>query len=201
MTDKKKLSTQEKLKYILNLQQQGLTRKEIALKMEYTRTDTLDRFMRKYGYNKVNDIYKSEEDTCRTNIHTDKITDLEEPINKEDNSPRVVSKIMEGNSPTTGMQDKEIQQKLLNMVNNYDSFMNVINWFNDGGHKEDNSTVIEVNTGLQMDFSKSEPIKTTIRVDKDIWESFSEICKSKYSHLNKHDLISKAFLDFIERYK
>ena len=60
---------------------------------------------------------------------------------------------------------------------------------------------LEINTGLQMDFSKSETIKTTIRVDKDIWGSFSEIFKSKYSHLNKHDLISKAFLDFMERYK
>lgn len=52
-----------------------------------------------------------------------------------------------------------------------------------------------------MHFSKSEPIKTTIRVDKDIRESFSELCKSKYSNLNKHGLISKTFLDFIARYK
>lgn len=189
MEDKKKLSTDKKLDYILTLQNKGLTRKEIAKEMEYTRLDTLDRFMKKQGYNRVNDIYKLEEYNCRTNIHNDKTYSISIP------NP------MEDNSPTTRIQDKEIQQKLLTMVNNYDSFMNVINWFNDGGHKEDNSTVIEVNTGLQMDFIKSEPIKTTIRVDKDIWESFSNICKSKYAHLNKHDLISKAFLDFINSYK
>lgn len=189
MEDKKKLSTAKKLDYILTLQNKGLTRKEIAKEMEYTRLDTLDRFMKKQGYNRVNDIYKLKEDNCRTDMHNDETYSIS------------IQELMEDNRPTTRMQDKEIQQKLLTMINNYDSFMNVINWFNDGGHKKDNSTVIEVNTGLQMDFIKSEPIKTTIRVDKDIWESFSNVCKSKYSHLNKHDLISKAFLDFIERYK
>lgn len=188
MEDKKKLSADKKLNYILTLQDQGLTRKEIAKEMEYTRLDTLDRFMKKQGYNRINDIYKLEEDNCRTNIHDD------------DTCSIAIPEVMEDNSPTTGIQDKEIQQKLLNMVNNYDSFINVINWFNDGGHMEDSSPIIEVNTGLQMDFDKSETIKTTIRVDKDIWDDFSKICKSKYNHLNKHDLISKAFLDFINNY-
>lgn len=189
MEDKKKLSTEDKLNYILSLQDQGLTRKEIAKEMEYTRLDTLDRFMKKKGYNRVEGIYKSMEGNCRTDIHNDGTCSI------------AITNVMDDKSPITGIQDKEVQQKLLNMVNNYDSFMNVIDWFNNGGHKEDNSTVIEINTGLQVDFSKSETIKTTIRVDKDIWDSFGEVCKSKYSHLNKHDLISKAFLDFIERYK
>lgn len=193
MTDKKKLSTQEKLKYILNLQKQGLTRKEIAEKMEYTRLDTLDRFMKKHGYNRFEDGYKVENDDLNIN-------ELEGKINMEDNSRIIILKDEHGNSPTTGIQDKEIQQKLLNMVNNYDSFMDVINWFNGGRHLEDNSNIIEVNTGLQIDFEKSKVIKTTIRVDKDIWDKFGEVCKLKYGHLNKHDLISKSFLDFIDRY-
>lgn len=193
MTDKKKLSTQEKLKYILNLQKQGLTRKEIAEKMEYTRLDTLDRFMKKHGYNRFEDGYKVENDDLNIN-------ELEGKINMEDNSHIIILKDEHENSPTTGIQDKEIQQKLLNMVNNYDSFMDVINWFNGGRHLEDNSNIIEVNTGLQIDFEKSKVIKTTIRVDKDIWDKFGEVCKLKYGHLNKHDLISKSFLDFIDRY-
>ena len=188
MEDKKKLSTDKKLNYILTLQDQGLTRKEIAKEMEYTRLDTLDRFMKKKGYNRVEGIYKSMEGNCRTDIHNDGTCSI------------AITNVMDDKSPITGIQDKEVQQKLLNMVNNYDSFMNVIDWFNNGGHKKDSSTVIEVNTGLQMDFSKSETIKTTIRVDKDIWDNFGDVCKSKYSHLNKHDLISKAFLDFVHNY-
>ena len=50
-------------------------------------------------------------------------------------------------------------------------------------------------------FDKSEAIKTTIRVDKDVWDNFSSLCKDKYNHLNKHDIISKAFIEFMEKYK
>lgn len=200
MTDKKKLSTQEKLKYILNLQQQGLTRKDIANKMEYTRLDTLDRFMKKHGYERFEDGYKAGNDDLNMNLYTEK-NELKAQINVEDNSRIVVLEGKYDNCPANGIQDKEIQQKLLDMVNNYDSFMNVIQWFDNGGHLGDNANVIEVNTGLQIDFEKSEVIKTTIRVDKNIWERFGDICKLKYGHLNKHDLISKSFLDFIERYK
>lgn len=201
MTDKKKLSTQEKLNYILNLQQQGLTRKEIANKMEYTRLDTLDRFMKKHGYNRFKEGYKASYDDSNINASYSDESGLEGQINMEGDSRTIVPKEEYANCPTIGIQDKEIQKKLLNMVNNYDSFMNVINWFDNGGHLEDSSNVIEVNTGLQIDFEKSEVIKTTIRVDKGIWDKFGDVCKSKYGHLNKHDLISKSFLDFIERYK
>lgn len=192
MTDKKKLSTQEKLDYILNLQHQGLTRKEIANKMEYTRLDTLDRFMKKHGYKRFKDGYKVEDSL--------NINELQCKMNIEDNSHTIVQKHEDSNCPTIGIQDKVIQQKLLNMVNNYDSFMNVINWFDNGRHLKDKESIIEVNTGLQIDFEKSEVIKTTIRVDGGIWEEFGQVCKSKYSHLNKHDLISRAFLDFIDKY-
>lgn len=200
MTDKKKLSTQEKLDYILNLQRQGLTRKEIANKMEYTRLDTLDRFMKKHGYNRFKDGYKASNGDLNINaLHSDE-SRLEGQINMNDDSRTIVPKGEYADCPTTGIQDKEIQQKLLNMVNNYDSFMDVINWFNGGRHLEDNTNIIEVNTGLQIDFEKSKVIKTTIRVDKDIWDKFGEVCKLKYGHLNKHDLISKSFLDFIDKY-
>lgn len=39
--------------------------------------------------------------------------------------------------------------------------------------------VIEVKSGLQIDFDKSESIKTTIRVDKDVWYNFSSLYKEK----------------------
>lgn len=93
----------------------------------------------------------------------------------------------------------EIQEKLLNIVKNYDKLIHLLNKFESS---EDNCPidVIEVTTGLQIDFNKSEVIKTTIRLDKDVWNDFSDLCKNKYSHLNKHDLISKSFLEFIDKY-
>ena len=66
---------------------------------------------------------------------------------------------------------------------------------------QENCPLSSVKSGLQIDFDKSEAIKTTIRVDKDVWDNFSSLCKDKYNHLNKHDIISKAFIEFMEKYK
>ena len=100
-------------------------------------------------------------------------------------------------SPNGGqlLSSLDAQNKLLNIVNNYDKLMYVIDNFD---NVEDNCPidVIEVKSGLQIDFDKSEAIKTTIRVDKDVWDNFSSLCKDKYNHLNKHDIISKAFIEF-----
>ncbi|MBZ6007378.1 hypothetical protein K1514_15905, partial [Paraclostridium bifermentans] len=52
MENKKDWSYDKKIDYIISLQEKGLSRKEIAEKMSYTRVDTLDRFMKKYGYQK-----------------------------------------------------------------------------------------------------------------------------------------------------
>jgi len=52
LENKKDWSYDKKIDYIISLQEKGLSRKEIAEKMSYTRVDTLDRFMKKYGYQK-----------------------------------------------------------------------------------------------------------------------------------------------------
>lgn len=57
--------------------------------MAYTRLDTLDRFMKKQWYNRVNDIYKSEEDTCRTNIHYNRTCIIAIPEVMSDNRWRI----------------------------------------------------------------------------------------------------------------
>ena len=53
LDNKKGWSSEEKIQYIMELQEKGLSRKEIAVEFGYTRVDTLDRLMKKYGYNKI----------------------------------------------------------------------------------------------------------------------------------------------------
>ena len=50
LDNKKGWSSEEKIQYIMELQEKGLSRKEIAVEFGYTRVDTLDRLMKKYGY-------------------------------------------------------------------------------------------------------------------------------------------------------
>ena len=186
LDNKKDWSSEKKIKYIMDLQEKGLSRKEIAAEFGYTRIDTLDRLMKKYGYEKIDGKFVLKlEDNCTT-----------------EDSNTVVSKVKDSCPPYGGqlLGSLDIQNKLLNIVNNYDRLMYLINNFD---NVEDTCPidVIEVKNGLQIDFKKSEAIKTTIRVDKDIWDDFSDLCKDKYKHLNKHDIISKAFVEFIDKYK
>ncbi|MEG1411826.1 MAG: hypothetical protein RSD36_18485 [Terrisporobacter sp.] len=186
MDNKKDWSSEKKINYIMELQDKGLSRKDIAVDFGYTRVDTLDRLMKKYGYEKIDGKFVlSVEDKCTTT------------------SKKEVISMIEDNCPPYGGQllgSSDVQSKLLNIVSNYDKLMYVINNFD---KMEDSCPidVIEVKSGLQIDFEKSEAIKTTIRVDKDIWDDFSDLCKGKYKHLNKHDIISKAFIEFMDKYK
>ena len=99
---------------------------------------------------------------------------------------------MEDTCPTINIQN---QQKLIDIIDNYSKIMDIIKWFDT---KEDTcpTEVIEVVTGLQINYSKSKTIKTTIRVDEDIWNTFSDICKDKYSQFSKVDILSQLLDGF-----
>lgn len=200
-TDLKKLNADDKLKYILSLQDKGLNRKQMAEAMGYTRLDTLDRFMKKYDYIKLNDRFVKdvadvEADAPVTNIIHEVVVEDKERTN----------------NPTIVLQNQEMQNKLFDMLNNYDSFVEVIKWFNNSGSKsnrgqiEDNSpinqdtTIIEVNTGLQINYNKTQTKKTTIRLDEGIWEEFDKFSTDKYSQFSKQDLLSQALREFMDKY-
>ena len=187
LENKKEWSSDKKIKYIMELQEKGLSRKEIADEFGYTRIDTLDRLMKKYGYEKIDGKFVlNMEDNCPTDVLNEGISMV------KDICPPYGGQLL---------SNIDVQNKLLNIVSNYDKLMYVIDNFNN--KVEDNCPIdiIEVKSGLQIDFDKSEAIKTTIRVDKDVWDNFSSLCKDKYNHLNKHDIISKAFIEFMEKYK
>lgn len=192
--DLKKLNSEDKLKYILSLQDRGLNRKQIAEAMGYTRLDTLDRFMKKYDYIKVNNIFI---------LDTGAVEDKE----RTNNINTITHEIIEDKGRTIVLQNQEMQNKLFDMLNNYDSFVEVIKWFNSLGDKskrgqiEDNAPIIEVNTGLQINYNKTKTKKTTVRLDEGIWEEFDNFCTDKYNQFSKQDLLSQALREFIDKYQ
>ena len=46
-------SSEEKIQYIMELQEKRIIKKRNMIEFGYTRVDTLDRLMKKYGYNKI----------------------------------------------------------------------------------------------------------------------------------------------------
>ena len=99
--------------------------------------------MKNYGYTidrQTNKYILQVEDVC----HTEEIA-----ITVEDTCP------------TVSIQN---QQKLLDIIDNHNKIMDMIKWFET---KEDNcpTNIIELVDGLQINYNKSEVVKSTIRVD------------------------------------
>lgn len=184
--DLKKLPTDEKIKFILEQQQNGLSRKEISDLFQYSKISRLDDFMKRNGYIKQNDKFILG-------------GQMEDKSNMEDIEPIFGGQVV---------MPKDSQSKMLNIINQADTLQSMIQWFKTNiegveGHLSTRQaeTIIEVNTGLQINHTKSMAIKTTVRVDKDIWEDFGKLCTGKYSHLSKIDILSQCIFEFVEKYK
>lgn len=184
--DLKKLQPKEKIRFILEQQEKGLSRKEIADLFKYSKTSRLDEFMKRNGYIKQNNKF----------ILGGQVEDKEN---------------MEDVEPVSGghlIIPSDSESKLLNIINQADTLESMLKWFKTNiegveGHLSTKpiETIIEVNTGLKIDFMRSEAIKTTVRVDKAIWEEFGKLCTGKYSHLSKIDILSQCIAEFNEKYK
>lgn len=184
------LNSDEKLKYILEQQSLGLTRNEIYKLMGYSNIKNIDDFMKRKGYMKENNLFVKGDKCTPTILQTNTKT--------ENTTVEVIDDV----NVLGVLQDISVQNKLLNMLENYDRFNKMLDWYETVGQMEDKSTpIVEVVTGLEINFKESETIKTSIRVDKDIWEDFKELGESKYKHIANNKLISQALYEFINKYK
>lgn len=76
----------------------------------------------------------------------------------------------------------------------------IINLIENSTEKE--STVQNVGQALQIEVQhKNIYVKTSMRVEKDVWQEFLEFAKSKNSEYKQQDLISLALKEFLEKYK
>ncbi len=68
--------------------------------------------------------------------------------------------------------------------------------------RDDNSmtNVVEViNTGIKIDLADNENTRTTIRINKTIWEEFDAFCE-KNKEFNKQDLMAQALKEFMKKH-
>lgn len=76
----------------------------------------------------------------------------------------------------------------------------IINLIENSTEKE--SIVQNVGQALQIAVQrKNTYVKTSMRVEKNIWEKFLEFAKSKNGEYTQQDLISLALREFLEKYK
>ena len=87
------------------------------------------------------------------------------------------------------------QQKYLN--SNFDVLMEMIETYkvNKNIVTTDKTEII-----VELPVDESKEFKTSIRVNKVIWEQFKEFCKSNKNYTQK-DLVSMAMLEYMKKYK
>lgn len=175
----------DKVKRILELQEQGVPRKEIYKIMEYKEISSLNRFMKRRGFSLVGELFvKNEAPIITTEDDKDNIN----IINKEEAPEDVINVIPEG-----------FKENMINLVNQYDKLQEIINWFNTKDDI-DNTNVIEVNTGIRIDLPDAPIKRTTIRVNDKVWNDFLDLADAN-SEFDKHSLLSMAIKEYVEKYK
>lgn len=194
----KTLNSGQKIEYVLEQQEKGLNRKDIYKLMGYAKVKNLDDFMRGKGYIKENDIF------ILIGGDTEESKGIQK-IERTDNTNNQVIEIKGSQEGVTGhletLQDINVQEKLINMINKYEEYEEMLKWYkSQGSQMSGDISVVEVITGLEINYPKTSNMKTSIRLDAKIWGRFKEFADTKFSHVDNPSLLSQALYEFLEKY-
>lgn len=89
-------------------------------------------------------------------------------------------------------------KKVVDLINNYDDIKELLKWFK---NKEYENSIIEViqDNRIEIDLDTDEAKRTTILVNKKIYDDFNMFCQ-KHKEYDKKDLLSMALKEYIEKY-
>lgn len=177
----------EKFRKVLELQEQGVPRTEIYKICEWSSLDTLTRTMRKRGY-----VYDK----------------LQEKYVQMAGGGQVSSSVKNeveviGNNAIIDLKNDTFKESIIGLAERYGEIVEVLEWYKTGGGQvsSEKEQVIEViNQGIQLNLPKSESIKTSIRVNKDIWEQFGAFAEV-HSEFVKGDLLAQALKEYMDKHK
>lgn len=117
---------------------------------------------------------------------------VQQPVLQEVLPHEVIEEVAVATAPST---DLTKQQKYLN--NNFDVLIEMIE-----SYKSQSAAAALPKTEIiiELPLDESKEFKTSIRVNKTIWEQFKEFCKNN-KHYTQKDLVSMAMLEYMNKYK
>ena len=90
------------------------------------------------------------------------------------------------------INDKNVMDKVLGLVSNYDKIMELLS--------RNDKVYDKMYDGIIIELPESEEYRTTIRVNKVIYEQFDEFCNENKT-FTKKDLLSMALKEYMNKYK
>lgn len=178
----------EKFKKVLELQEQGVPRTEIYKICEWSSLDTLTRTMRKRGYvyDKLKEKYVQRTDGGQVS---------------SDNAEREIA--VNQSSAIIDLKNDVLKGNILGLAKRYNELIELLEWYKAYGGQvsSDKPQVIEVvQQGIKIELQKSESIKTSIRVNKEVWEQFGKFAEL-HNEFVKGDLLAQALKEYIEKHR
>ena len=170
----------DKVNYILELQREGKTRHEIKDILGYKLLDSMTKYMRKRGYKVENDRYILSDDSCHQvrNVETKSVL------------------IVDDNSMTAN-DTLNIRQDMIEIIDHKDEIFDMLEWFKNRDDKGMTEVIEIINEGIKIDLPESETTRTTIRINKIIWDEFNKFCDENKA-FNKQDLMAQALKEFMK---
>lgn len=88
--------------------------------------------------------------------------------------------------------------KVSDLIKNYDDIKTMLNWFK---NKEYENSIIEViqDNRIKIDIDTEETKRTTILINKKIYDDFNMFCQ-RHKEYDKKDLLSMALLEYMQKY-
>lgn len=179
------------INYINKLLSEGYKVEDVRKKLEIGEK----RFQREIK--KLNYKYNQKTKQYELNITDDK--GMTQVIEETQNNLKQDIIISDDKGMTIDIQ-QDIKANIINLANDYDKIQQVIKWFDNRFNDKGMTEVIEViNQGIKIDLPQSESTRTTIRINKEIWNRFEEFSK-KNKEFNKQDLMAQALKEYMEKY-
>ncbi|MGL5712938.1 MAG: hypothetical protein ACRCXT_16840 [Paraclostridium sp.] len=170
----------EKVNYILQLQDEGKTRHEIKDILGYKHLDSMTKYMRKRGYKVESDRYILSDDSC----HQVRNVEIKPRLLNDDNSMTINNAL-------------NIKQDMIEIIEHKHEIFDMLEWFKNHDDKGMTEVIEIINEGIKIDLPESETTRTTIRINKVIWDDFDKFCNEN-KEFNKQDLMAQALKNFMK---
>lgn len=177
---------QERLRTVLELQEQGKTLREIS-KILGIGESGLKSFLNRLDYYSVNGIYSKKSNTNSTTMIN---TDSNTQSNTHSNTVIEVPAIVE--APPVPSLEPQQEEAISLLVEERETLQDMLSWYKKYRALATSDIIIELPI--------SENTMTSCRSNKAIWEQFGEFATNNKT-FPKGDLLAQALKEFMDKYK
>ena len=183
----------------LELQDQGYGRRDIYKTLGYQSIDAFTKMMKKFGYryDKNEEKYVQETDGGQQSPAREEVA-----VSMEQVKLRKKKNTSVQSDAVIDLKNDILKGNIIGLAKHYDEIMGLLTWYKayGGQMSSDGSRVLEVvQQGIKIELPKSESLKTSIRVNKDIWVQFGQFAEL-HSEFVKGDLLAQALKEYMEKH-